>query len=53
MKTLSLALTLLSTVAFAYGKAMKADWPAGPTQSPHKSRWTKMPGNTCIVPGPQ
>ncbi len=31
------------------GKAMKADWPAGPNQSPHKSRWTKMPGNTCIA----
>jgi hypothetical protein len=34
------------------GKAMKADWPAGPNQSPHKSRWTKMPGNTCITPAP-
>jgi hypothetical protein len=32
------------------GKAMKADWPAGPNQSPHKSRWTKMPGDTCIAP---
>jgi hypothetical protein len=32
------------------GKAMKADWPAGPNQSPHKSKWTKMPGNTCIAP---
>jgi hypothetical protein len=32
------------------GKAMKADWPAGPNQSPHKSRWTKMPGGTCIAP---
>ena len=34
------------------GKAMKADWPAGPNQSPRKSRWTKMPGNTCITPAP-
>jgi hypothetical protein len=32
------------------GKAMKADWPAGSNQSPHKSRWTKMPGNSCITP---
>jgi hypothetical protein len=32
------------------GKEMKADWPAGPNQSPHKSKWTKMPGGTCIVP---
>jgi hypothetical protein len=40
-------------VSAAHGKAMKADWPSGPNQSPHKSRWTKMPGNTCIVPGPQ
>jgi hypothetical protein len=34
------------------GKAMKADWPAGANQTPHKSRWTKMPGNTCITPSP-
>jgi hypothetical protein len=33
-----------------HGETMKADWPAGPNQSPHKSRWTKMPGNTCIPP---
>jgi hypothetical protein len=32
------------------GKAMKADWPSGPNQSPHKSRWTKMPGDSCIAP---
>jgi hypothetical protein len=35
------------------GKAMKSDWPAGPNQSPHKSRWTKMSGNSCIAPAPQ
>jgi hypothetical protein len=29
---------------------MKADWPAGSNQSPHKSRWTKMPANSCITP---
>jgi hypothetical protein len=34
------------------GKAMKADWPAGANQAPHKSRWSKMPGNTCITPAP-
>jgi hypothetical protein len=34
-------------------KAMKADWPPGPNQSPHKSRWTKMPGDTCIAPLPR
>ncbi|MFL6428956.1 MAG: hypothetical protein ACJ71S_11980 [Acidobacteriaceae bacterium] len=31
------------------GKAMKADWPAGPNQTPHKSKWIKMLGDTCIV----
>jgi hypothetical protein len=34
------------------GKAMKAEWPAGPNQSSHKSRWTKMPGNSCVTPAP-
>lgn len=34
------------------GKTMKADWPAGPSQSPHKSKWTKMPGSTCIARAP-
>jgi hypothetical protein len=34
------------------GKAMKADWPAGPNQSPHKSKWIKMPGGTCITGAP-
>jgi hypothetical protein len=34
------------------GKAMKADWPASAGQSPHKSRWTKMPSDTCIAPVP-
>jgi hypothetical protein len=29
------------------GKAMKADWP---NQSPHRSRWIKMPGDSCIAP---
>jgi hypothetical protein len=33
----------------ARGKEMKADWPAGPNQSPHKSKWTKMPGDSCIA----
>jgi hypothetical protein len=33
-----------------HGNEMKADWPAGPNQSPHKSKWTKMPGRTCIAP---
>ena len=32
------------------GKEMKAAWPAGPNQSPHKSKWTKMPGNSCVAP---
>jgi hypothetical protein len=32
------------------GNTMKADWPASPNQSPHKSRWTKMPGDSCITP---
>jgi hypothetical protein len=32
------------------GKGMKADWPAGPNQAPHKSRWIKMPGDSCIAP---
>jgi hypothetical protein len=34
------------------GKAMKADWPAGPSQSPHKSKWTKVPGGSCISGAP-
>jgi hypothetical protein len=34
------------------GKEMKADWPAGPNQSPHKSKWIKMPSDTCIAPLP-
>ena len=32
------------------GKEMKAAWPAGPNQSPHKSKWTKMPGDSCVIP---
>jgi hypothetical protein len=32
------------------GKDMKADWPLGPSQGPYKSKWIKMPGNTCITP---
>jgi hypothetical protein len=35
------------------GKAMKADWPDGSNQSPHKSRWTKMPDDSCIAPLPR
>jgi len=35
------------------GKVMKADWPAGTNQSPHKSKWTKMPDDTCIDPAPK
>jgi hypothetical protein len=35
------------------GKEMKAEWSPGPNQSPHKSKWTKMPGDTCITPLPQ
>ena len=35
------------------GKTMKADWPASPNQSPHKSRWTAISGNSCIAPAPQ
>jgi hypothetical protein len=34
------------------GKAMKAIWLAGSSQTPHKSRWTKVAGNTCITPAP-
>jgi hypothetical protein len=34
------------------GKAMKADWPAGPSQSPHKSKWTKVTGGSCIPGAP-
>jgi hypothetical protein len=33
-------------------KGMNADWPAGPNQSAHKSRWTRTPGSTCIAPAP-
>jgi hypothetical protein len=29
---------------------MKGDWPRGPNQTPHKSKWMKMAGNTCVVP---
>jgi hypothetical protein len=35
------------------GKEMKADWPAGPNQSPHKSKWIRMPGGSCIASSPQ
>ena len=28
---------------------MTAYWPAGPKQSPRKSTWVKMPGDTCIT----
>jgi hypothetical protein len=35
------------------GKAMKAYSPADPNQSPHKSRWTKMPGDSCVTPLPR
>jgi hypothetical protein len=35
------------------GNTMKADWLAGPNQSPHKSRWAKMPGDSCIAPLPR
>ena len=35
------------------GKAMKADWAAGPNQSPHKSRFAAISGNSCIAPAPQ
>jgi hypothetical protein len=31
------------------GKEMKADWLPGSNQSPHKSRWTKMPGDSCVA----
>ncbi len=33
-----------------HGTLMQADWPPGPNQSPHQSTWTKMPGNSCLVP---
>jgi hypothetical protein len=33
-----------------HGKGMKADWPAGPNQSPHKSKWIKMNGDSCVAP---
>ncbi|HEX6770966.1 MAG TPA: hypothetical protein VF126_03000, partial [Acidobacteriaceae bacterium] len=36
----------------AGSKGMKADWPAGPNQSAHKSRWIRMPGDSCIAPAP-
>lgn len=42
----------LRAVSADNGKAMKADWPAGPSYASHKSRWSKMPGNTCIAPAP-
>jgi hypothetical protein len=32
------------------GKTMKAEWAPSPHQSPYKSKWTKMPGDTCISP---
>ena len=32
-----------------HGKEMKADWPAGPNQSPHKSKWIRMNGDSCIA----
>jgi hypothetical protein len=31
------------------GTVMKANSPAGPNQSPHRTEWEKMPGDTCIV----
>jgi hypothetical protein len=36
----------------AGSKGMVADWSAGPNQSAHKSRWTRMPGNSCIAEAP-
>jgi hypothetical protein len=35
------------------GREMNADWPPGPNQAPHKSKWTKIPGDSCIAPLPQ
>jgi len=29
------------------GAVMRAEWPAGPNQTPHTSEWTKMSGNSC------
>jgi len=34
------------------GTVMKAVWPPGPNQAPHRTEWKKMPGNTCIVTPP-
>jgi hypothetical protein len=31
------------------GTTMKADWPAGMNQTPHKDEWKKMSGNTCVA----
>lgn len=31
------------------GTVMKADWPPGANQAPHKTEWEKMPGDTCIA----
>jgi hypothetical protein len=35
------------------GAIMRADWPAGPNQTPHMSEWTKMRGNSCILQAEQ
>lgn len=32
------------------GTVMSANWAEGPNQASHKSEWSKMPGDTCIVP---
>lgn len=36
----------------AGSKGMNADWPTGPNQSAHKSRWIRMSGDSCIAPAP-
>jgi hypothetical protein len=36
-----------------HGKEMKADWPSGPNQVAHKSKWIKMDGDSCVAPASQ
>lgn len=34
------------------GTTMLANWEAGPNQTARKTKWKKMPGNSCIVSAP-
>lgn len=30
------------------GQSLSSEWPAGPNQAPHRAKWTRVQGNSCI-----